>query len=111
MTGYQEHTNYLWIKEYIRMAETTRFTEDRREQYKEHLDFIRSFFPSFMNISPEITDTEFRYTANCLEIYMHELHTEFNLQLYVSFLKGFQLLADRIMQEEELAVLLEAISI
>jgi len=93
------------------MAETTRFTEDRLQQYKGHVDFIRMFFPNISKLNPEIKDTEFRNMANCAEIYMVELEKEFNLRYYHSFLIAFQYLTDRIMQEEELSELLESMSV
>ena len=111
MAGYQEHQNYLRIKEHIHMVETMQLTEDRLEQFKGHVEFIRMFFTNISKLNPEIKDPEFRNMANCAEIYMMELEKEFNLRYYHSFLIAFQYLTDRTMQEEELSELLATMSV
>ena len=54
------------------MVETMQLTEDRLEQFKGHVEFIRMFFTNISKLNPEIKDPEFRNMANCAEIYMME---------------------------------------
>jgi hypothetical protein len=100
-------TSYLRVKEHMKLLQTTPLTEDRLEQYKAHLGFIRLHFPNFVKINIEIQDPEFRKSTIFAEQCMQRLEREFTLKMYYIFLKTFQYIVEYVMEDQELAGLMD----
>lgn len=109
-----KYKNYMFVHQ--QLDEVLRLktfpTSAQIQVYREHLEYMRYFFPNFREAEPHIINPVFRESAWFAEEYYRHLEIAFTPVLYIKFLEAVICMVDiAIQHEDDFANLMGTISL